>query len=252
MTAATQLLDYCASNPNATIRYHASDMILHIDSDVSYLSETDARSRAAGYHYLSNRSPDPALMPPPLNGPIHILCHTMNEVLSSASEAELGALFHNLKDASAIRTSLEEMGHPQPPTPVQTDNNTAVGIANDTVKQRRSKAIDMRFYWVRDRVRQKQFHIYWVKGSLNKADYFTKHHPATHHRQLRSTYLYEPQASKNYFDCLRNAETNQPPTDTTILTPSACDKGVLISSPRNPDLTLAARHLDFHNSVSSP
>jgi hypothetical protein len=91
-----------------------------------------------------------------------------------------------------------------------------------------------------------------VKGSLNKADYFTKHHPATHHRQLRLTYLYEPHASKNYFDCLRNAETNQPPTDTTILTPSACDKGVLISSPRNPDLTLAARHLDFHNSVSSP
>jgi hypothetical protein len=36
--AADQLLDYLATHPNATIRYHASDMILHIHSDASYLS----------------------------------------------------------------------------------------------------------------------------------------------------------------------------------------------------------------------
>ena len=82
------------------------------------------------------------------------------------------------------------MGHPQPPTPIQADNACAVGIANDTVKQKRSKAIDMRFYWVRDRVRQNQFIIYWQKGSDNVADYFTKHHSPSHHRRMRSRYLH--------------------------------------------------------------
>lgn len=113
----------------------------------------------------------------------------MKEIVSSAAEAELAALFYNGKEACALRTTLEELGHPQPPTPIQTDNSTAAGIANDTVKQKRSKAIDMRFYWIRDRVRQGQFHIYWKKGILNKADYFTKHHPGSHHQAIRSTYL---------------------------------------------------------------
>ena len=113
----------------------------------------------------------------------------MKVVLSSAAEAELGALFHNGKEAAWLRTTLHDIKHPQPPTPIQTDNSCAAGIANDTVKQRRSKAIDMRFYWVRDRVRQKQFVVHWRPGTDNLADYFTKHHPAKHHRLMRSRYL---------------------------------------------------------------
>jgi hypothetical protein len=63
--------------------------------------------------------------------------------------------------------------------------------------------MDMRFYWIRDRVRQGQFHVYWKPGKQNKADYFTKHHPITHHRAIRSTYLYAAtNPSKNYFECL--------------------------------------------------
>jgi hypothetical protein len=68
----------------------------------------------------------------------------------------------------------------------------------------------MRFYWIRDRVRQGQFHVYWSKGSRNRADYFTKHHPASHHRAIRSTYLYSPDnPSKNYFDCLAEMEKSE-------------------------------------------
>jgi hypothetical protein len=116
----------------------------------------------------------------------------MREVVSAASEAESGGLFHNGKDAVVMRTTLEEMGHEQGPTPVQTDNKTASDIANDNCKQRRSKAMDMRFYWVRDRVRQGHFLIYWSKGQGNMADYFTKHFPASHHRVMRPQYLHVP------------------------------------------------------------
>ena len=89
-----------------------------------------------------------------------------------------------------LRQTLEEMGHPQPgPTPIQTDNSTAEGIANDTVKARRSKAMDMRFYWIRDRVKEGQFRVHWKPGKKNLADYHTKHHPPSHHIKERPTYL---------------------------------------------------------------
>ena len=135
----------------------------------------------------------------------------MREVLSSAAEAELGALFHNGKEACPLRIALEEMGHPQPATPMATDNDdTASGIAMDTVKQKRSKAmIDMRFYWIRDCVRQGQFKIYWSKGHMNRADYFSKHHPASHHQAIRSTYSSPSNPTRNYFKCL--ADTAPPP-----------------------------------------
>jgi hypothetical protein len=82
------------------------------------------------------------------------------------------------------------MGWPQPATPIQTDNSTACGIANDTIKQQRSRAIDMRFYWVRDRTQQGHFNIFCRPGPTNLADYFTKHHPAKHHQAMRPVYLH--------------------------------------------------------------
>jgi hypothetical protein len=114
----------------------------------------------------------------------------MKPVLSSAAEAELGGLFFNMCDAVPIRTTLAEMGHPQPPTHIVVDNSTATGIANKTVKQRRSKAVDMRFYWVQDRITQNQFKVYWREGAKNLADYFTKHHPAKYHILMRPVYLH--------------------------------------------------------------
>ena len=187
MEKLSQLLNYCAAHPDATVRFTASDMIRAVESDALYLSVVKGRSRAAGYFFLTNKlaSPNDHYKP---NGVVHILCHIMREVLSSAAEAELlGALFHNGKEACPLRIALEEMGHPQAATPMATDNNAASGIATDMVKQKRSKAIDMCFYWIRDRVRQGQFKIYWSKGRTNRADYFSKHHQA-----IRSTYLYSP------------------------------------------------------------
>ena len=82
------------------------------------------------------------------------------------------------------------MGHPQLATPLTTDNITAEGIMNGTLKQKRSKSIDMRFNWLKDRVKRKQFAVTWAPGKYNLADYPTKHHSARHHRRVRPIYLY--------------------------------------------------------------
>jgi hypothetical protein len=126
----------------------------------------------------------------------------MQNVMSSAAEAEFGALFHNAKDAEMLRGILEAMGHPQPATPIQTDNACANGIANDTVKQKRSRAMDMRFYWVRDRVRQGHFYIFWAPGNINLADYYTKHFAPSHHRSIRQNVLHIPSASHVMQGCV--------------------------------------------------
>jgi hypothetical protein len=144
---------------------------------------------------MSSRAPhhttqiDPDATPPPDNGNVHVACTILNVVVSSAGEAELGALFYNGKEAAWLRSTLTDMGHPQPPKPIQTDITCAAGIANGTVKQRRSMAIDMRFYWIRDRVRQDHVLVHWRRGADNLADYFTKHHSPAHHRLMHSRYL---------------------------------------------------------------
>ena len=66
----------------------------------------------------------------------------------------LAACFLNAQEACVLRATLTDLGHSQPPTPIQTDNQCAAGILNCTVKQKRSKAIDMRFYWLQVRPHQ--------------------------------------------------------------------------------------------------
>ena len=100
----------------------------------------------------------------------------MSNVMGSAAKAEIGATYIKGQETVTILTLLRELGHPQPVTPIQIDNSTADGFANDTIKQKLSKAIDMRFYWIRDRTSQGQFLIYWQPGITNLGNYHTKHH----------------------------------------------------------------------------
>jgi hypothetical protein len=71
----------------------------------------------------------------------------------SAVEAEIGSSFINAKKGAVLRTALEEVGHPHPPTPMKRDNITATGYRNGTIEQKCTKAMDMRFYWIKDRVK---------------------------------------------------------------------------------------------------
>ena len=109
--------------------------------------------------------------------------------MSSAAEAEVGTVHHNVKIAIPVQTAVIEMVHPQGPTPFKTDNSTAGGFSNKKIKPKSSKAFDMNFHWMNDRIEQKQFWVYFDKGINNWADCFTKHHPPKHHKLMRSKYI---------------------------------------------------------------
>ena len=96
--------------------------------------------------------------------------------MGSSTKAEIGAAYINGQEAVPIHTLIRELGNPQPATSIQVNNSNANSFANNTIKQKRPKVIDMRFYWIRDHTSQGQFLIYWKTGIINLGDYHTKHH----------------------------------------------------------------------------
>jgi hypothetical protein len=205
--ATNQLLDYLATHTDATIRYHASDMILQIHSDASYLSVSNARSRLGGLFFLGNKSPEQDK----LNGSILNFAAVIKNVVASAAESEVGACFHNAQSGAPLRVTLTKLGHTQPPTPLRTDNSTAFGILNETIKQKRSKTMDIRYHWLTDRVRQKQFDVYWRPGRENLGDYHTKHHSAQHHKDMRGLILHQANSLQVLRGCVKLLPLPQPP-----------------------------------------
>jgi hypothetical protein len=184
MELCQQFLDFMSCQEEAVLTYRASDMVLAIHSDASYLSEPKSRSRAGGHMFMAGHDKIPIN-----NGAVLNISQIIRAVMSSAAEAELGALFINAKTAVSMRQTLTELGHPQPHTPMQTDNATAQALLTNKILPKALKAMDMRFHWLRCRDAQGQFRYYWRPGTQNLADYFTKHHPATHHKSVRPTIL---------------------------------------------------------------
>jgi hypothetical protein len=88
-----QLLDYLSGHLNAKVQFHASNMVLSIHSDGSYLSEATARSHASGHFFMGwmPKNREPICM----NGAFHVSTTILLFVVTSAAKAELGALFHN-------------------------------------------------------------------------------------------------------------------------------------------------------------
>ena len=80
--------------------------------------------------------------------------------MTSAAEAELGSLYITAQKMVPMSQTFIEMGWPQPPTPIQTDNTTAEGVVNNTIVAKKLKSVDLRLHWLRCREVQKQFRVY--------------------------------------------------------------------------------------------
>ena len=123
------------------------------------------------------------------------LSNIIKHVLASVSDSETAALFYNCKAAIPLRLTLEEMGNPQPETPVTSDNKAALGIIKKKMIPKSAKSYDMRFNFLKCRQAQNQFDMLWRKGTSNRADYHTKKHPTKHYVLKRGDYVVDmPQA----------------------------------------------------------
>ena len=112
-------------------------MNLAAHSNASYLSELKARNRAGGHFFLSSDSTVPHN-----NGAIINIAHIIKHVMTSTTEAELAALYIMVREAVYLCIILEEMGHKQPPTPLQTDNAMAEAVSNGNIQPTRTKPME--------------------------------------------------------------------------------------------------------------
>ena len=177
------LMDYLHTNPNAAIRYHASDMILKVVSDAAFLVLPKPRSHAAAIYHLGCINNNKQ------NGLIDVLCQTTKNVVPSASEAEMGDIYLGAQHCCPIRIACIELVHPQPAngTPFETDNGTAHGILASNMRSKIFKAFDMRYWWTKERIKQNTFDLIWAVEKNNLADYFTKHHLPWHRKNKCGT-----------------------------------------------------------------
>jgi hypothetical protein len=123
-----------------------------------------------GHFFCSSNVKDP-----PDNGTILNISKILKAIMSSAAKAELGALYINAWEAIPMQLLLEEMGHKQQPTPIQTDNSTAHGVVTNNIQPQCTKAMDMRFHWLHCQDAQGQFQYYWRPGPDNQANHWKKH-----------------------------------------------------------------------------
>jgi hypothetical protein len=63
----------------------------------------------------------------------------------------------------------------------------------------------MRFYWVKDRVKQGQFNVHWGPECQKLADYFTKHHSPVNHKTMRDIYVHASEQMINWKGILDSA-----------------------------------------------
>lgn len=183
MKQMIQLPNYFSSQEDAVITYNASKMTLAAHSDARYLSEPNACSPAGSHFLLSHYA---YILTN--NGANVNSAHIIKHVMLSATEAKLGALYIMAQEAIYICTILDKMGHKQTPSPLQTDNSMANGVVNGEIQPRQTQAMNMRFNWLKDCECQ-QFWFYKRPGKLTHADYWTKHHPTKHHKNIRNEFL---------------------------------------------------------------
>ena len=161
------------------MRFKASDMILHVDSNADYLIAPGAKIRTAGYYFLNNadRTLD--------NPSFYVLCKLLRYVVASATEAETAGTFFNGREIIYLRRHLIALENPQPPTILKTDNSTTAAFIHKNMRINRSKSWDMRYYWLQDTALLKEIAVKWASGTANKAYYFTKHFPPSYHVRMR-------------------------------------------------------------------
>jgi hypothetical protein len=190
LTSAHRLLNYTSSHPNLHKTIHPSSMALWACTDASYLSRPKSGS-VAGCSVglgdpppcLLNPSPEshrqswkdkqslvrashllqshPFSVPPPPvthSASFHAFCQRIPVVVASVAEAECAAAFGGGQVLVELTLTLINLGHPQQSPPLLfVDNECAIGLATSSVRPKKSKSIDMRLDWIRERAGQKKF-----------------------------------------------------------------------------------------------
>ena len=178
---ANHIIAYLAGHKNTALVFRPSNMQLGTESDASFASERESKSRIGGVFLVGGYDKEGL----PVNSPISIISKIADCHPDSAAEAEYVAVHDVVKKAVSFRRLLIASGFPQvKATENRSDNECAVKMTNGLVMDRKTKHIDRRYHWVRHKVKEGLFTVKWYKGSSNLADFFTKLLPPADHQKM--------------------------------------------------------------------
>jgi hypothetical protein len=188
IAAAKHLLGYLAAHPNANITYRPSTMQLTGQSDASYLSEPKSRSRWGYLLYFELLNPKHQH---DINGSIECMSVITDVVVGSACEAEYGGTYKLAQHAIPLLRTTEDIGYKQGICNLITDNEASMKIATGVVARKLSKAFDMRFHWIQDRIARQQFKMTWWSTEWIQADFLTKVFHPTEFQKKKKEFVTE-------------------------------------------------------------
>jgi len=185
MEEANHILGYLAGRQNTALKFCASDMQLRTESDASFASEYDSKTRIGGIFLIGEYRSDGT----PVSSPIAVISKIADCHPDSAAEGEYVAVHDVVKKGVYLRNLLIDCGFPQKgPTENRSDNQCAVNMTNNLVLDRKTKHIDRRFHWTRFEVKKGTFKICWYKGTSNLADFFTKYLDKENHKRFTNMF----------------------------------------------------------------
>ena len=108
------------------------------------------------------------------NGPISWVSHKQKTIALSSTEAEYMALSDSCRQLMWLRSLFNEIGIPIQSLPLLGDNHGSIFLASNPIQERRTKHIDIRFHYIRERVEMGQIELFYVQTEDNIADILTK------------------------------------------------------------------------------
>ena len=141
LKAASRVLNYLSQHPAVCIRYSGNSLDLHVYSDSDWGSNKDTRRSTSGVLIMM------------AGGPVTWMTKLQPIVTASSMEAEYLACFFAIQDVVWIRQLLKDIDLERTcPTKVFIDNQSARQLAMNQVHHQRSKHIDIKYHWIRDKV----------------------------------------------------------------------------------------------------
>lgn len=109
-----------------------------------------------------------------------------NSVATSSTEAEYMALYEGVREAIWFKSLLNSIAINIPePIVIFEDNNGCISIANNPTHHKRSKHIDIKYHFSREKIQEKIITLKYVPTGEQLADVFTKMLPTPKFTEIR-------------------------------------------------------------------
>jgi hypothetical protein len=162
---AVRILKYLKGTATLGLTYsgNAADLNqVHGYADSDWGGCKDTKRSTGGYVFMLN------------NAAISWSSKRQNIVALSTAEAELVAVSAATQEATHLKMLLEEMGFTQSPITIYEDNRPCIKIAENPITSNRSKHIDIRHFYVRDKITDKTVQLKGIGTNDMVADCLTK------------------------------------------------------------------------------